>query len=295
MPRPLRVHVPGGFYHVTLRGNHRRPIFFTDADRDLFETIVIKAIRDLHARVHAYCWMTNHIHMLVQISENPLGKLMLRIASTYARTVQSRLETTGHLFERRFHAVLVQADRYLLELLRYIHLNPVRAGLAADPALYPWSSHRTYLGTQQQDWVTTDFALGMLDTQRGRAIGKYRELIGSTEPCKWGTGRLTPHRDDARILGSDDFVAAALNSEYRPRPHKTLDDLILECCQRFQVAPDLLVSPSRARHLAPARAWLAHEAVAGRVASICELARRLDRNESAIRQVMSRHPPAHQR
>jgi len=98
--------------------------------------------------------MTNHLHVLVQVSEVPLGSVILQIASSYARTVQARLMTTGHLFERRYHAVLVDAYSYLLALVRYIHLNPVRAGLVADPAAYRWSSHRVYLGERACDWVS---------------------------------------------------------------------------------------------------------------------------------------------
>src|SRR5688572_16379423 len=116
MPRPLRLHVPGGFYHVTLRGNHRQDVFRTPADRGLLDEIVAAAIRDLGVRMHAYCWMTNHIHLLVQVSDTPHGKFVLRIASRYARKFQECMETTGHLFERRHHAILVDADSYLLAL-----------------------------------------------------------------------------------------------------------------------------------------------------------------------------------
>ncbi len=159
MPRPLRIHVSGGFYHVTLRGNHRRPIFFAQTDRNLLDAIVADSIKRFAARIHAYCWMTNHIHLLLQVSDVPLGRIILRIASRYARSVQSRLATTGHLFERRFHAVLIDAERYLLELIRYIHLNPVRAGLASRPGSYPWSSHHAYLSPGSIPWVTTATAL----------------------------------------------------------------------------------------------------------------------------------------
>jgi REP element-mobilizing transposase RayT len=290
VPRQIRLHVPGGFYHVTLRGNHRQPIFFTEADRDLLDDVVADAIERQAARVHAYCWMTNHLHMLVQISDAPLGQLMLRIASQYARAVQRRLETTGHLFERRYHAVLVDADAYLLTLVRYIHLNPVRAGLVTAPAAYTWSSHRIYLGDQQRRWVTTGFTLRMLAEQPDKAAARYRDLMGSPEPCRWGIGNLTPHRDQPQVLGDDKFVAKFTNATYRPCSSQSLEELIHECGVRFQLPPDLLTSPSRARSLAAARAWIGHEAIAGRVASIGQVARRLGRSEGAIRHLMSRHP-----
>jgi putative transposase len=170
MPRPLRIHVPGAFYHVTMRGNHRQNIFFSPADRRLFDDITAEVLERFAARLHAYCWMTNHVHMLIQVSDAPLGKLMLRIAGRFARTVQRHLHTTGHLFEKRYHPILVDADQYLLELLRYIHLNPVRAHMVEHPSDYPWSSHRVYLGALDQPWVTTNFALGMFHAQRDQAI-----------------------------------------------------------------------------------------------------------------------------
>lgn len=291
MARRLRLHVPGGFYHVTLRGNHRQPIFFTGADRARLDDVVAEAINRLAARVHAYCWMTNHIHALVQISDAPLGQLILRIASQYARGVQTRLDTTGHLFERRYHAVLVDADAYLMTIVRYIHLNPVRAGLVTDPATYPWSSHRVYLGACQRDWVTTGFTFRMLANQPNDAVSRYRDLMGSSEPCSWGTGELVSHRDEPQVIGSDEFVAKIRGSEFRARSHQSLDDLIHACSDRFQVTPESLASRSRTPRLAVARAWIGHEAVAGRVASVCEVARRLGRCESAIRYLMQQHAP----
>jgi len=235
--------------------------------------------------------MTNHIHVLVQISTAPLGQLILRIASQYARAVQARLDTTGHLFERRYHAVVVDADAYLKTLVRYIHLNPVRAGLVTDPAAYPWSSHRIYLGLAQRDWVTTEFTLGLLGNHPGHSAARYRELMESSEPCQWGKGELVPHRDEPQILGSDDFVARIRSLECRTRSNRRLDDLIRLCSERFLVTPASLASRSRTTNLANARAWIGHEALAGRIASTSEVARRLGRSEGAIRYLMQHHPP----
>jgi len=291
MARRLRLHVPGGFYHVTLRGNHRQPVFFTEADRGRLDDVVGEAVHRLAAQVHAYCWMTNHIHVLVQISDAPLGQLILRIASQYARMVQTRLDTTGHLFERRYHAVLVDADAYLAALVRYIHLNPVRAGLVTDPAEYPWSSHRVYMGLSQRNWVTTAFTFRMLANQPGHATARYRELMGSSEPCRWGTGELIPHRDEPQVIGSDAFVARVKSLECRAHANRRLDDLIRACSERFQVTPESLASRSRAPSHAAARAWIGHEALAGRSASICEVARRLGRSEGTLRYLMQHHAP----
>jgi putative transposase len=294
MARRPRLHVPGGFYHVTLRGNHRQPIFFSPEDRDLLDGVVANACGKVNARVHAYCWMTNHIHLLVQVSDAPLSRLMLRVASQYARRVQARFDTTGHLFERRYHPVLVDADEYLLTLVRYIHLNPVRGGLVKDPADYPWSSHREYLGDKPKSWLTTSFTLGLFGTRRDRALARYCTYMAAGDACTWGTGRLATHPDHPEILGGDQFVRALMLDCARPRTHSSLEALLTECHQRFGVSPELLASPSRARDLARARAWLANQAVNGRVASICAVARRLGRSEGAIRQLMSRYPSSNE-
>lgn len=290
MARRLRLHVAGGYYHVTLRGNHRQAIFFAEVDRELLDSIVAEALDRLAARLHAYCWMTNHIHLLVQVSEAPLWQLMHRIASRYARKVQASKGTTGHLFERRHYPVLVDADNYLLTLVRYIHLNPVRAGLVSDPGAYPWSSHQDYLGVRHRSWITTRMALGLLSEKPLLAVARYRRFVGESDDCHWGTGTLKPHSANVHILGDDAFVTKVLRDSSLQSPRKSLDQLISEGCERFHLTAEALASPSRARHLAAARAWIANQAVPARVASICDVARRMGRSESAIRQLMSRHP-----
>jgi putative transposase len=289
MARPPRLHVPGGFYHVTLRGNHRQPIFFAESDRALLDEIVADVLARLAARLHAYCWMTNHIHMLMQISDAPLGSIILRIASKYARRVQARLQTTGHLFERRHHAILVDEDHYLLTLIRYIHLNPVRAGLVRRPSDYPWSSHAEYSGRRQQAWVTTSFALQMLGSQPDAARNAYCELIDDPEELRWGTGRLQVHRDNSQILGDDAFTARVAGGLSGQAGRQTIEDLIVECSHRFEVPPESISSGSRQRALCAARAWLAQEVTTRGIASLPALAKRLGITDTAIRRLLYRH------
>ena len=292
MPRRPRIHAPGAFYHVTLRGNHRKPIFFCDADRELLNQIVATTLDRCQARLHAYCWMPNHVHMLLQVSDVPLGRVVLRIAGWYARSIQARMETTGHLFERRYHAVLVDADRYLLTLLRYIHLNPVRAGLAATASGYPWSSHHHYSGTRQEPWVTAGFALRMLDGNYRRAIARYRKLIDPMRnqgPDAFPLAEL--HPDDGRVLGDDHFLANLALPKEAPRPGMTLDELIRKAGLQFGLEPKDLLSASRDRRLSSARAWIAHEAVTRRVATTAQVARALHRDESTIRGLIEHHFP----
>lgn len=288
MARQLRLHVAGGFYHVTLRGNHRQAIFHRDADRDLLDGIVADSLTMTASRLHAYCWMTNHVHLLVQVSDVPLGKFVLRVASQYARRIQARMETTGHLFERRYHAMLVDADAYLLTLVRYIHMNPVRGGLVSEAGQYPWSSHRDYLGQRERSWLQTTFALRLLSTDGAASRRAYRMFMAEPGAPSWGSEPLVPNPGNRQVLGDDSFAARMGITTRRPRSAKTLDMLIAECCGRFHATPEALLSSSRDRALCSARAWLANEAVAGRIASISAVARRLARSETAVRQLVKR-------
>ncbi len=289
MPRRPRLHVRGGFYHVTLRGNHRQAIFFQAADRARLDQIVAESLQLLSARLHAYCWMTNHMHLLVQVSDEPLGKLILRIAGKYARMVQLAMKTTGHLFERRHHAVLVDSDKYLLTLIRYIHLNPVRARLAAKPGDYAWTSHHEYAGNRCKPWVTTSVGLDMLSADPRAARLKYLQLLDSDDNLRWGAGQLRLNQDNPLVLGDDSFLARIKAPDWSPRKWKNLDELLAECCRRFQVTAHDLASPSRNRYLSTARAWLSKEAVAGRIATATAVARILGRTETAIRRLVERH------
>lgn len=289
MARPLRLHVPGGFYHVTLRGNHRQPIFFTAADRNLLDRIVEDALDECTARLHAYCWMTNHVHLLLQVADKPLGAVMHRIAGTYARKVQHRLETTGHLFERRYHALLVDADAYLLTLLRYIHFNPVRAGLAADPSAYAWSSHTAYLGLRERRWITTDFALTLFGSSRTVARARYREFMRAPGQERWGEGALQPNQNEPLVLGNAEFLARIGGRTTAAIAHVSLDQLIDECARKFRVSRILLASACRNQRLSAARAWLAREVVSSGVLTVSGIARELQRSETAVRRLLARH------
>ena len=289
MPRLQRLHVPGAFYHVTLRGNHQQAIFSRPADRSGLNTIVASVLQRFDARLHAYCWMTNHIHLLLQVANEPLGRLMQRIAGGYARWFQSLLPTTEHLFERRYHAIIVDADAYLLELIRYIHLNPVRARLVADPAAYEWSSHRTYLGEQRESWVTTDFALRIFHSNAGQARSAYRDFVLQGVGGATGDDHFAGHKDDPRVLGGDDFLSRLACTPLVRRAAQTLDDLVEECCREFGLSKEELASSNRRRSLSKVRALIAHRAETRRIASLAAVARYLKRDESSLRESLALH------
>ncbi len=291
MPRRLRIHLPGGFYHVTLRGNHQRAIFVAENDRFLLNRIVARVIAKLDARLHAYCWMTNHLHFLVQVGAIPLANPMRQIAAEFARAMQSKLETTGHFFERRYHASLVDVDSYLLELVRYIHLNPVRAQIARNATNFRWSSHHAYLGTRNEPWVTTDFVLGMFGADRVRARSAYVGFLENTEAAVW-----EPPVDDRgkqlAVLGDDEFSARAQQAVAQSTSVHTrmrLPELIAEACRRFEIDATRLSAPVRDRFVTKVRAWIAHQARERGIAPLAAVARELGRDESTIREAMRLH------
>lgn len=302
MPRRTRLHVPGGLYHVVLRGNHRQPIFHVPSDRTMLDDLVAEALARFGARVHAYCWMTNHVHIAIQVGDTPLGPLVQRIAGRYARRLQRRLPTTGHLFEGRYRAVLVDADEQLLRLIRYIHLNPSRAGMVADPADYPWSGHRAYLGLAAVPWLTTDFALRMLAPGVAGARRAYRRLValGGAPEDSVDFSRGVP--GDCRVLGTDRFLRDLESRRARAaragmahgrcsgprRDPPSLDQLIDGVAAEFGVSAEAIASGTRSRVLTLARCAVAERAAARGVASLCQVARRLNRSHSSLSEALDR-------
>lgn len=289
MRRP-RLHVPGGCYHVTLRGNHRQDIFFVEEDRGRLDNFVATAVAQVGARIHAYCWMTNHIHLLVQVADMPLGAFMQRIASRYARAVQERVPTTGHLFQNRYHALLVDVDRYFLALLRYIHLNPVRSGLVADPADYPWTSHRAYLGVASCNWLETEFGLRMFGSDVAAARARYQAFVAQAIGAPRDPQLAAPLRGEPRVLGGDGFLQAiAVQSASPVEPARALGEIAAEVCTELGVTLAELRSAGQARRLTRARGVLTARALAGGAVSLGDVGRYLNRSASALARAAERY------
>jgi REP element-mobilizing transposase RayT len=274
-------------YHVTARGNHRQDIFFKHGDRQLLDDIMSEALERTGSRVHAYCWMTNHVHLLVQVGEQPLARLMQRVGSRFARTIQQGLRTTGHLFENRYHALLVDVDSYFLELLRYIHLNPVRAHIVSSAHEYRWSSHRVYLGKCRQSWVHTDFGLRMFSSDEAQARSRYRAFVDSQVPTIDPMRETHPY--ERRVLGDDRFLERLSVPVSRRNTAMTLDAIADDVCRRFAVDLDAVRSASRNRLLSQARAQIADRAIHHRVSTLSEVARFLNRSSSALSRAVERY------
>jgi hypothetical protein len=225
--------------------------------------------------------MGNHIHLVIQVSDVALPKIMQNVAFRYTHWINKRNGRSGHLFQGRYQAILVDADSYLLELVRYVHLNPVRAGLVKNPLDYAWSGHRAYLGKETLPWLCSEWVLGQFAKRLNKCRKRYQAFVNA------GVGegyREDFHRggEDRRVLADERFLARM--QEYPPRGlHKVaLADIARQVANHHRLGIKELTSPSRRRQLAGARAeigWLARHF---EVASATETAAYFNREASVL-------------
>jgi len=288
MPRRPRLHLSGGFYHVILRGNGRQAIFFDNEDRDQWQDILQEGLARYRHRLHAYCWMTNHVHMAIQVGADPLAGFMRFLASRYARYLNRKTLRPGHLFERRYRAILVQDDVHLKELVRYIHLNPVRANMVVDPAHYPWSSHNAYLRLTNTDWLTVDCLAELFGT--GVQTARLAYINFMIDQPSDATLLLLRNGipGDERVLGDDVWVHSVLKKSNSTQRYKNLDDIVHDACQRHKVSETMLASRSRSRRHSGIRAEIALAAVEHGCATVTDVAKRFRRAHSGLSRAMNR-------
>lgn len=178
MPRPHRVVFAGAIYHLSARGNNGESIFADAADRRKYLKLLAALIDTQAVRVLAYALMTNHVHLVLQTSRPNVSEVMQRLHGRYAAYFNSRHGRRGHLFGGRFWSAAVNRDEHLLELTRYVHLNPVRAGLAGRPEEYEWSSCRDYLSPQSGSPMVDPMpAIGLLSSSLGKARTEYAAFL----------------------------------------------------------------------------------------------------------------------
>ncbi|GAB6173098.1 transposase [Paradesulfitobacterium aromaticivorans] len=175
MPRKARIWYPGAVYHIMCRGNHRHDIFRDDEDRQVYLTLLRQTKEEHPFFLHAYCLMTNHVHLHIETVETSISLIMKRVNMLYAQYFNNKYNFVGHLFQDRFRSEEVESDGYHLHISKYIHLNPVRAAIVESPAHYPWSSYRIYLGQKQDSFITTDKVLGYFNEPRIQHYQKYVE------------------------------------------------------------------------------------------------------------------------
>ena len=203
MARPLRIEYPGALYHVTARGNARQDIFLDDEDRRRFLGVLGHVVARFYLRLHAYCLMDNHFHLVVETPKANLSKAMRQLNGVYTQAFNRLHGRVGHVLQGRFKAIIVDRNNYLLELCRYVVLNPVRAKATRKADTYPWSSYQATSGlTSTPSFLTVDWLLSQFGRQRAAAQRKYRAFVaeGIGQPSAWEQvqGQV--------LLGSDRFV-----------------------------------------------------------------------------------------
>ena len=178
MARRPREEMEGGVFHVFARGNGRRRIFFGDADRQRYLAMLAHTVTRAQWRCLAYCLMDNHVHLLVETPRTNLGYGMQRIHGDYARWLNRRTGSCGHVFQGRYGAVRMTVDSQLWTTVRYIAHNPLEAGLAATADAWPWSSHAAVLGGDGPPWLDVERLLGYFGGIGGQPLARYRAMVG---------------------------------------------------------------------------------------------------------------------
>jgi putative transposase len=296
MARKPRVDFPGALYHVIVRGNRRTTLFHDAADYHAYLERLERYRRRDHLRCYAFVLMANHVHLLVETDEVPLARTMQTLQFTYTQYYNRRYRKSGHLFQGRYKALLCDRDAYLLELVRYLHLNPARLRQPQDPWRYPWSSHRMYLGEVGPVQVETSAILEQFHRQVGPARKAYRRFLQEG----LGTGHQAHYYEavDQRFLGDERFLAeiqekAKAKHEVTvkgPRVHFTR---ILQAMATVTGhSPDLLVQTGRQRDRVAARALLVYAGQEWSGLSVKELGRRLHRDPSMISRLYAHYVSA---
>jgi putative transposase len=203
MARPLRIEFDGAFYHVTSRGNDKKRIYRDDEDRELFLSILSAVIRKYNWLCHAYCLMDNHYHLVIETPDGNLSKGMRQLNGVYTQAYNKKRNRVGHIFQGRFKAILIDKESHLLEVCRYVVLNPVRAHAAKKPEQWMWSSCRGTVGIDpSHESLTTDWILGQFGVSKRSAQKKYEEFVNS------GIGKADMWKDvkGQILLGNEAFI-----------------------------------------------------------------------------------------
>jgi REP element-mobilizing transposase RayT len=205
MARPLRITFPGAFYHVTSRGNERKAVFKSKRDRLKFLEYLESATSRYDASMHIYCLIDNHYHLLIETPAGNLPQIMRHINGAYTTYFNVTRGRSGHLFQGRYKAILVEIDAYAKELSRYIHMNPVRAGIVSLPGEFEWSSYQAYIGAASPPgWLNTEHILDYFAVRTATAQKRYREYVESIIDHAY----VSPLREvvGGTILGGNDYV-----------------------------------------------------------------------------------------
>lgn len=320
MPRQARLDIPGALHHIMVRGINRSPIFLDDQDRQRFLDRLGNEVTEGKCFIYAWALMENHVHILFKSGQHGISTVMRRVLTWYAQYFNRRHRRTGHLFENRYKSVLCDEEKYLLALVRYIHLNPVRAKVVStleELNWYPWNGHSGMMGKEKYPWMSVDYVLARFGKRVGAArrgylrfieegmgMGRVAELTGGgLVRSLGGWSRVVGLRregqgeeSDERILGDGDFVEAVLQeaADRQLRQLKvrrrgmTLRDITGEECARAGVSMRELTLGSRRRLVSEVRAVIAHRCVEEMGLPAAEIGRQLGVTVSSIIRAVER-------
>lgn len=282
MPRNARLDIPGLLQHVIVRGIERRDIFLDDEDRECFLQRFSSLLIDTGTGCYAWALMSNHFHLLLIPGDILLGGLMRRLLTGYAVTFNRKYDRAGHLFQNRYKSIVCEEETYLLELVRYIHLNPLRAGLVKSILAlnrYPWSGHAVLMGNRQIDGQLTEEVLSRFGRTLVKARQQYKEFVADGIPLghrqeftggglRRSQGKVVRPDEcesfDERVLGNGEFVDLLLEHvALRDRFDVTLPLAVLidQVSRLLLLSPDDIRRPSKQQSLADARGIICYAAV----------------------------------
>ncbi len=255
MARRPRLFAPGVLYHVIVRGNQRQKTFTAESDYQAYIERLARYPKKYDYVLHAYCLMPNHVHLLVESSEQPLAKFMQGLQQSYSQYFNLRHRKTGHVFEGRYKAILCQKDAYLLQLIRYIHLNPVRAGMVRSPERYRYSGDHVYLQGKATETIDPATVLSMLGGKQA-----YRRFVqdGLSEGHKEEYYAV----EDQRFLGAEGFGERLLKKETglsgKRRTRRSIEAVARELAKLLKIDVQALCSPDRGWAISKARTIAAY-------------------------------------
>ena len=314
MPRKARIDAPGALHHIIVRGIERRRIFSDDQDRDNF----IKRLGDIVTETKTFCFawalIPNHVHILLRTGQTSLSTVMRRLLTGYAVSYNRRHRRHGHLFQNRYKSILCQEDTYLLELVRYIHLNPLRAKIVKSPTefvKYPYSGHSALMGKVPREFQDTDYVLGLFGkkvpaarkayrayVEKGIAQGRRPELVGGgliRSAGGWSAvkamRRAKDHmKSDERILGDGEFAQFVLD-EAKERLEERyqlkaqgydLDKVTVRVSSELGIDPEQVWMPGKHPITVKARSLLCYWAVRKLGFSATELSKKLGISQPSV-------------
>ena len=308
MPRLARLDAPGVLHHIMIRGIKRRKIFRINKDREDFSDRLSTLLPETQTSCYAWVFMPNHAHFLFRTGKVPLATLMRRLLTGYAVSFNRRHKRHGQLFQNRYKSIVCQEDVYLRELVRYIHLNPIRAGIThtlSELNKYAYCGHSVLIGRRKRPWQDVDYVLKYFGKTRHRARKEYisyvkdglnqgrrneltgggliRSLGGWSEVTKLRLKGQVHTKSDERILGESDFVTDVLfqaNEKYErqyelKRLGYDLDGIAVKVAEIFEMEPDDIFSKGKHRIRVKARSLFCFWAVRELGISLTELARRM--------------------